>query len=572
MARTYEIRTLPELQAVMDDLAGHYVLMNDIDASETKTWNDGAGFEPIGTGDTPFTGVFDGNGKKIIGLTINRPKTNNVGLFGYTGKDCTIKDLGLEGGSVRGSWYVGGLVGCSDGTITTCYVTGRVSGDKMVGGLVGYSQGTITTCYYDSQTTGQSDTGKGEAKTTEEIKQQATFEGWDFTKTWQLVEGMSYPYLREFGEECSLVVSAIGSGTVRSSGAKYSYGETVSLIATPSDGYVFDGWLGRNVADATTASTTMVMDSHKSAVAYFRKMYEIRTLAELQAVKDDLAGHYVLMNDIDASETREDFEPLGWSEDCFTGVFDGNGKIIKGLHINRGKRLGVGLFGYTGKKSIIKNLGLENCEVLGGGRSQDDCGDVYVGGLVGHSSERIERCYTNNCELKVNEVECTTIAGGLVGYSDGSIEDCYVRDSDVECANKWSGDSCIGGLVGYDENGYINNCYATGRVSGADCNRGLVGNGVGVGPLVGYYNSDTAGLKEQTEEARTTDEMKRQSTFEGWDFEKVWTIDEGADSPRLIWPPNDDSEDTFETGDDEPEDDGNEPEDDEDEDEDDEDE
>jgi len=448
-----------------------------------------------------------------------------------------------------------------------------VRGGRSIGGLVGLQEnGTITTCYYDSQTTGQSDTGKGEAKTTEEMYQQSTFDGWDFAKTWQIVEGVSYPYLREFGDECSLVVSAIGSGTVTPSGAKYSYGETVSLIATPSDGYVFDGWLGRNVADATTASTTMVMDSHKSAVAYFRKMYEIRTLAELQAVKDDLAGHYVLMNDIDASETREDFEPLGWSEDCFTGVFDGNGKIIKGLHINRGKRLGVGLFGYTGKKSIIKNLGLENCEVLGGGRSQDDCGDVYVGGLVGHSSGRIERCYTNNCELKVNEVECTTIAGGLVGYSDGSIEDCYVRDSDVECANKWSGDSCIGGLVGYDENGYINNCYATGRVSGADCNRGLVGNGVGVGPLVGYYNSDTAGLKEQTEEARTTDEMKRQSTFEGWDFEKVWTIDEGADSPRLIWPPNDDSEDTFETGDDEPEDDGNEPEDDEDEDEDDEDE
>ncbi|GAB0169485.1 GLUG motif-containing protein [Lysinibacillus sp. CTST325] len=34
-------------------------------------------------------------------------------------------------------------------------------------------------------------------------------------------------------------------------------------------------------------------------------------------------------------------------------------------------------------------------------------------------------------------------------------------------------------------------------------------------------------------EARTTTEMQTQSTFDGWDFDTVWTIDEGKDYPRF---------------------------------------
>jgi hypothetical protein len=81
----HEIRTLEELQAVAtEDLTEYYILMNDIDASPTATWNDAGtstdtleGFRSIGTYSNPdttsFRGIFDGNGKKITGLTINRP-------------------------------------------------------------------------------------------------------------------------------------------------------------------------------------------------------------------------------------------------------------------------------------------------------------------------------------------------------------------------------------------------------------------------------------------------------------------------------------------------------------------
>ena len=40
--------TSTSLQGIGNNLAGHYVLGTDIDASATDSWNGGAGFEPIG--------------------------------------------------------------------------------------------------------------------------------------------------------------------------------------------------------------------------------------------------------------------------------------------------------------------------------------------------------------------------------------------------------------------------------------------------------------------------------------------------------------------------------------------
>jgi hypothetical protein len=50
----YQIETVEQLQAMNDHLDKHFILMNDIDASATAEWNDGAGFEPIG--EQPFSG------------------------------------------------------------------------------------------------------------------------------------------------------------------------------------------------------------------------------------------------------------------------------------------------------------------------------------------------------------------------------------------------------------------------------------------------------------------------------------------------------------------------------------
>ena len=89
---------------------GDYLLTQDIDATDTATWNDGSGFEPIGDDITPFTGFFDGQGYVISGLVINRPDEEFVGLFGVVGGGGEIKEVTLEGGIVSGGDAVGALL------------------------------------------------------------------------------------------------------------------------------------------------------------------------------------------------------------------------------------------------------------------------------------------------------------------------------------------------------------------------------------------------------------------------------------------------------------------------------
>ncbi|RLG56435.1 MAG: peptidase A26, partial [Hadesarchaea archaeon] len=135
-----------------------------IDASETVNWNNGAGFEPVGTSDNPFTGSLDGHGYVIKNLYINRPDTNNVGLFGYA-KPKIIKNLGLVDVNIIGYGNTGGLAGYVGGssssiTVDNCYSTGSVTGYDAVGGLVGsLYRGGINHSYSSCFVTGYSCVG-----------------------------------------------------------------------------------------------------------------------------------------------------------------------------------------------------------------------------------------------------------------------------------------------------------------------------------------------------------------------------------------------------------------------------
>jgi len=152
----YVITTVEQLQEMKDNLTAYYELGNDIDASATSGWNDGAGFEPIGTENAPFTGSLDGQGYKIENLFINRA-TNYIGLFGYVGSGGVVKNVGLENVNVTGSVVVGGLVGRNwGGTVSNCYSTGFVSGNNYVGGLVGYNWGgTVSNSYSTGEVSGE---------------------------------------------------------------------------------------------------------------------------------------------------------------------------------------------------------------------------------------------------------------------------------------------------------------------------------------------------------------------------------------------------------------------------------
>jgi len=63
-------------------------------------------------------------------------------------------------------------------------------------------------------------------------------------------------------------VSPLGAGSVSPSGGEYDSGVTVTLTATPVNGYTFDYWAGS--ASGTSPTVTITMDSDKSLTAHFK--------------------------------------------------------------------------------------------------------------------------------------------------------------------------------------------------------------------------------------------------------------------------------------------------------------
>ncbi|MBR0112775.1 MAG: hypothetical protein IJM02_03420 [Clostridia bacterium] len=135
-------------------------LMNDIDASASDPGL--PGYDPsnawtpiVNDNDNRYTGIFDGDGHVITGLTFDDSYADFAGFFGKVSRvkegdeivGGIVKNVGIEDGKITGSHYVGGVVGFNTGLITGCYFKGAVSGNEEVGGVVGLNDGTIENCY-----------------------------------------------------------------------------------------------------------------------------------------------------------------------------------------------------------------------------------------------------------------------------------------------------------------------------------------------------------------------------------------------------------------------------------------
>ena len=108
----------------------YYKQTDDIDLVDVANWT------PIGS----FTGSYDGDGHKIMNLTIAEYNKSSQGLFSNVGWPGVVKNLGLVDININitgNGNYIGGLAGNSTGTIQNCYVSGSISGYDCVGGIVG---------------------------------------------------------------------------------------------------------------------------------------------------------------------------------------------------------------------------------------------------------------------------------------------------------------------------------------------------------------------------------------------------------------------------------------------------
>ncbi|MDR2479842.1 MAG: hypothetical protein LBD48_11095 [Treponema sp.] len=112
-----------------------YFQYASLDLSGYSRW------EPIGTAisSAPFTGIYDGRGKAIQRLKIDRTKSVS-GLFGGLGKNAIVRDVHILNGDVRGGSSTGGIAGQSYGSILDCTYSGSVTGGNNTGGIAGEVQ------------------------------------------------------------------------------------------------------------------------------------------------------------------------------------------------------------------------------------------------------------------------------------------------------------------------------------------------------------------------------------------------------------------------------------------------
>ena len=249
------------------------------------------------------------------------------------------------------------------------------------------------------------------------------------------------------------------------------------------------------------------------------KPWQIATAEQMDLIRNDLSGHYELIEDIDLSGF-ENWEPIGSFQSlsdapedvevphpdyAFTGTFDGNGHTISNLTVASENPMGAGLFGCASGTdegaAYIRNFVLENVNVSGGylvggavGLQFMNCsisdiiltgtntltGMQGIGGIVGTGFDLIENC-TATADITVlgDDGACAGIIAG--GTTMSSVKNCRAVDGSITAEGNatWGFGALCGAPWGAPE---ITDCEAVGTkitVSG-EGNR-LVGGLVGFG-------------------------------------------------------------------------------------------
>ncbi len=133
-----EITSLDDIDNIVrNDMSGNYYLAADIEIPEGTQWIPIGATSANDTDPARFSGILDGRGHSIIGLT-NTTGTSFKGLFGRLDHGI-VKNLNLVNVNIKGAAPSGGVTGAMIGesTIQGVSVTGRIEAGTEAGGLVG---------------------------------------------------------------------------------------------------------------------------------------------------------------------------------------------------------------------------------------------------------------------------------------------------------------------------------------------------------------------------------------------------------------------------------------------------
>ena len=464
---------------------------------------------------------------------------------GITGENAGILDMVCNHGSImaKSGFYckngvsyfeygsmAGGIVGrvrtgaSSPAKLSNAYNTGSINAENIyntyysayahAGGIVGYyypanSNQQITCCYNIGQ-----------------ISATSAYDGY------QLAGGICGYICSDVNTiTYSYYLSSIGkeSGNSTPTGI-LPLGPSQMILHNSFAGFNFDGVWTMGVGDYPYPVFGENGDSSLT--------YNITTAEELWAIRSDMSGNYVLMNDIDMSEllavgggmyTLQGWIAIGYvnsQNDCvpFTGTLDGNGHTISGLICDGA---GAGLFWKIGENGTIKNLTIASGSIKGaliqGSIAQMNYGTIYnchnyanvfynsgessnviLGGIVGvnYSSGTIRNC-SNSGEITVDGIawyNCYASAGGITGENAGILDmvcnhGSIMAKSGFYCKNGVSYfeyGSMAGGIVGRVRTGAsspakLSNAYNTGSINAENIYNTYYSAYAHAGGIVGYY-------------------------------------------------------------------------------------
>ncbi len=288
--------------------------------------------------------------------------------------------------------------------------------------------------------------------------------------------------------------------------------------------------------------------------------YQVATAANLDSVRNYLNAYFIQTADINLSGYAN-WDPIGTFSTPFTGNYNGNGKTISNLTINRSSSNEQGLFGFLSGGAILKKINIEGANITGGvnigilagiiatgsGLSDgsgtiDSCSasgtvnaTARVGGIIGsvQNAGAVISSSFSSAQVTANGSSFNGSAGGIAGfhYGGGTIQNCYSTGS-------VSG-YYAGGLIGEmtESSPTVEKCYAAGTVTGSNSSGGLVGFKNSGTVTDGFFSSQGTGQSDDDGRGtpKTSAQMNQQATFTNWDFTNTWNISEDVSFPYLRW-------------------------------------
>ncbi len=307
-------------------------------------------------------------------------------------------------------------------------------------------------------------------------------------------------------EDTSFEVDDIWIAATESNAIDRELVDDVWTVATESDAIdrelVDDIWTVATESNAmdvelATMSNGSLLDLQMESVNVFEfgdgskeNPYQVSTVEQLDAVRDDLNAYYLQTADIDLSGIE--WMPIGLNngdlpEERFGGTYDGNGFSISNLTITQWN--GDTCYGlFKTVNGEVKNLAIDNCLIDLKGTQER----IYIGGITAilYEGGKISNCNTSGKIVFDGWDLYYTSVGGIIGADNASgCTECENQiDIDICVNNSGNMSVAVGGIEGSGHT--VQDCINRGtiNVTGTDyvsCG-GIIGSGRRIYNCVNY--------------------------------------------------------------------------------------